>query len=288
MSVILSDPPARDRGLVRGRHRPLVRTSPGAALSLVVACVAAMIAFTWPLFVVPGAALANLSGAQAPFVFALILPLVLVVSITQLTSSGIDAKGLAMLGVLTAVDAALRPLGAGVAGIETVFFIPILAGYVFGPGFAFLLGSTALFTSALLTSGVGPWLPYQMLATGLLGVGAGLLPRLGRRAEIVMLAGYGFVSGFVFGALMDLAFWPFGTGQASGLSYVAGAALGDNLLRFLAYNLATAMGWNLGRALTNVVLISLLGPGLLLVFRRAARKAVFDAPRGHNDRPPPT
>ena len=35
---------------------------------------------------------------------------------------------------------------------------------MFGPALGFLLGSTALLTSALLTGGVGPWLPFQMLA----------------------------------------------------------------------------------------------------------------------------
>ena len=44
----------------------------------------------------------------------------LVVILAELAEGGIDAKALAMLGVLSAVSAALRPLGAGTAGIETV------------------------------------------------------------------------------------------------------------------------------------------------------------------------
>ena len=85
-----------------------------------------------------------------------------------------DAKALAMLGVLTAVNAALRSLGAGLAGVELVFFLLVLAGRVFGPGFGFVLGCTSLFASALLTAGVGPWLPFQMLVLR--------LDRPGRRA----------------------------------------------------------------------------------------------------------
>ena len=84
--------------------------------------------------------------------------------LAELTSGGLDAKAVAMLGVLAAVGAALRPLGAGAGGIETVFFLLVLAGRVFGPGFGFVLGSTTLFASALITGGVGPWLPFQMLA----------------------------------------------------------------------------------------------------------------------------
>jgi energy-coupling factor transport system substrate-specific component len=41
------------------------------------------------------------------------------------------------------------------------------------------------------------------------------------------------------------------------------------------YNIATSMGWNLGRALTNALLIALLGVPLLRLFRRAARRAQF-------------
>ena len=104
-----------------------------------------------------------------------------------------DSKALAMLGVLSAINAALRPLGAGTAGIETVFFLLVLAGRVYGAGFGFVLGCTSLFASALLTAGVGPWLPFQMLCSAWIGLGAGLLPRFFRgrsirgRPEIVML-----------------------------------------------------------------------------------------------------
>ncbi len=41
------------------------------------------------------------------------------------------------------------------------------------------------------------------------------------------------------------------------------------------------MGWNLGRALTNAVLILLLGAPLLRLLRRAARRAVFVPRRGY-------
>ena len=132
-------------------------------------------------------------GSDAPFLFMAILPLLVGVVAAQFAEGGMDAKALAILGVLSAVNAAIRPaLSAGTAGIESVFFLLILAGRVFGPGFGFLLGCTSLFTSALLTAGIGPWLPFQMITSGWIGLGAGLLPPLIRgRREIVMLAGYG-------------------------------------------------------------------------------------------------
>ena len=52
----------------------------------------------------------------------------------------------------------------------------VLSGRVLGPGFGFVLGSVTMFASALLTGGVGPWMPFQMLAMGWFAMGAGLLP----------------------------------------------------------------------------------------------------------------
>src|SRR6201999_3268910 len=116
-------------------------------------------------------------SSSAPLVFLLTLPVLVAVVLAEFAGGGIDAKALALLGVLSAVNAAVRPLGAGTAGIETVFFLLVLAGRVFGPGFGFVFGCTSLFASALLTAGVGPWLPFQMLASSWIGLGAGLLPR---------------------------------------------------------------------------------------------------------------
>ena len=156
----------------------------------------------------------------------------------ELTSDSLDVKGLAMLGVLAAVGAILRPLGAGSAGMEPIFFLMILGGRVFGPGFGFAQGAITLGASALLTGGVGAWLPYQMIAAGLLGLGAGLLPRRpAGRAEIAMLCGYGLVSAFAFGWLMDFAFWPFGIGPGTQFSFDPDAGPLANLHRFALYNL---------------------------------------------------
>ena len=140
----------------------VVRIGPRSAATLVLASLAGLAMFVWPLLVrVEEAGTGH--GADAPFVFMAILPVVIVVVLAELSEGGMDSKALAVLGVLAAVDAALRPLGAGVAGIETVFFLLVLAGRVFGAGFGFVLGCVSMFASALLTGGVGPWLPFQMM-----------------------------------------------------------------------------------------------------------------------------
>ena len=247
-----------------------------SAATLALASFAGAIAFGWPLLRVPSENVGH--ATDAPLVFLLLLPILLVVILAEIADGGIDAKALAMLGVLSAIGAALRPLGAGAAGIETSFFLLIVAGRVFGPGFGFVLGSTTLFASALLTGGVGPWLPFQMLAASWVGLGAGLLPPMRGRREIALLAVYAAVAAMAFGLLMNLWFWPFVLGDDTAISYLPGAPIVENLHRLLLYSLATSMGWDVMRAITNVILILLLGPAVLAVLRRTARRAAFGRP----------
>lgn len=242
------------------------------SVAMIVAVLIGAVAFSWPLFLRPES---GMSPTQAPIMFALVLPTVLAVVLSEVAGGRMDARTLAMLGVLAAVGTVLRPLSAGTAGFELIFFLMILAGRAFGAGFGFALGAITLFTSALITSGVGPWLPYQMLAAGFVGMFAGLLPKAYGWAELWLLAGYGMVSAFAYGWVMDFSFWPFGIGNETQISFDAGLGPLENLHRFVLYNIATSMGWNLGRALTNAALITLLGVPLLRVLRRAARPAEF-------------
>ena len=251
---------------------------PRSTAVLVAGSLAGLAMFVWPLLVrVP-------EGAQQvapPFVFLALLPLVVILILVELSEGGMDARVLAILGVLSAINAILRGLSAGVAGVELVFFLLILAGRVFGPGFGFALGATSLFASALLTAGVGPWLPFQMLASAWVGAGAGLLPRRVRgRWEIAMLVAYGVVAAYLFGILMNLSGWPFFVGievpgHQGSLSFVPGDPLLDNLKRFGVYTLLTSTGtWDTGRAITNSIAILVLGPTVLATLRRASRRAL--------------
>ena len=246
-------------------------------LALVLSGVAGIIAFCWPLVMSPGHGLEH--GTDAPLVLAGVLLAVAAVVLMALSDGGIEVKALAVLGLLTGVGAVLRPLSAGTAGVELIFVVIVLGGRVLGPGFGFALGSTTVFASALLTGGVGPWMPFQMLAASWVGLGAGLLPRQVRgRAEVVLLAAYGAVVAFGFGLAMNLSFWPFQIGDGTALSFVAGDPVATNLHRFFLYSLATSLGWDLGRAVTTAAGVALLGRPVLAALRRTASRAAF-APR---------
>jgi energy-coupling factor transport system substrate-specific component len=256
--------------------RRVIVLRPRAVLMVAMASFLGFVAFLWPFVLPPG----RLGGsATPPAMFGALLLLVLAVLFAEIADGGIDAKALAMLGVLSAVDAALRPLGAGTAGVETVFFLLVLAGRVFGAGFGFALGCTSLFASALLTGGVGPWMPYQMFGCAWVGLGAGLLPKIRhRKLELVVLAAYGAVSGYFFGFMLNLSFWPFATDPNSSIAYLPGAAFSTQWHRYLLFDATTSLGWDTGRAVTNFIAILIVGPAVLGALRRAHRKAAFDAP----------
>ena len=120
-----------------------------SAAVLAAASLAGLVMLCWPLILTPGP---EQTRVDQPFIFMALMPVVVLVVVAELSEGGLDSKALAMLGVLSAINAAIRPLGAGVAGIELVFFLLILGGRVFGAGFGFVLGCTSLFASALLTS----------------------------------------------------------------------------------------------------------------------------------------
>jgi energy-coupling factor transport system substrate-specific component len=248
-----------------------------SALVLGVASVVGVVAFGWPFLIKPGAALDSSHSGDAPMVFVVILPLLAAVVLAELTSGGMDAKAVAMLGMLASVGAALRALGPGVAGLEPSFAVIILGGRVFGRGFGFVLGAVSLFAGALLTGGVGPWLPFQMVAAGWVGFFAGCLPPARGRGEVALVAGYAFLSGLVFGLVMNLWFWPFAS-YGPEVSYVAGGSFTANLDRYLLFYLTTSLPWDLGRALFNALVVGVAGSALLRALRRAARRAAFHAP----------
>ena len=149
---------------------------------LAVASLGGLMMLVWPLLL----RVQPTDRVDPPFLFLALLPVVIAVVLAELSDGGLDTRVLAVLGRAVARSIAiLRGLSAGTGGVELVFFLLILAGRVFGAGFGFVLGVTSLFASALMTAGVGPWLPFQMLVSAWVGMGAGLLPRrvTGRRGD---------------------------------------------------------------------------------------------------------
>ena len=259
--------------------RDVVRFSPKNFIVLGIATFFSLAGFVWPFFYKGE----NLPKTQLFFWIAIIFAFILVV--VEVSNSRLDAKSVALLGVLSALISALRPLGAGAVGLEPMWFILILSARVFGPSFGFLLGIISMFASALLTGGLGPWLGYQIFAAAWIGLGAGLLPRTVRGGkEIVMLIFYGALASEFFGILMDLQFWPWALGANTQLSFVPGAAIAENLSRFFSFHFVTAMAWDIPRAVFTVALIIFTGKPVLTALRRTHTRAAFLAPIEFSER----
>ena len=221
--------------------------------------------FFWPFFS---------SENKSSLIFWFATPFALLLLLALIGQAHLDAKSLALLAMLSAIIAALRPLGAGAAGIEPMWFLLILASYVFGSSFGLLLGVQSMLLSAFLTGGFGPWLPYQIFAAGWIGLIAGAIPKL-KKFKIPLIAFASLLLAELFGFLMDLQFWPWAFGPKTQLSYIPGAAITDNFQRFIAYHVASSMAWNVPRAIFTALLIVAIGPGVLKALERSARKAAF-------------
>lgn len=277
MSAPLPPSPATRPVPGRVSSRALVPVRARSALALTLVFVVGIAAFGWPFVIEPGSALDTSHSADAPLLFVVLLPLLAVVVLAELTSGGMDAKAVALLGMLAAIGGALRALGPGTAGLEPTFVVLVLGGRVFGKGFGFVLGALTLFVGAVITGGVGPWLVFQMLAAGAVGFFAGCLPQVRGRAEVLVLAGYATVASLAYGLVMNLWFWPFAS-YGPEVTYVAGAPVVDNVARYLLFYVTTSLPWDIGRAGLCLLVVLLAGRPLLRALRRSARRAAFDAP----------
>lgn len=257
-----------------------------SGIAIALASIVGIIAFGWPFLAAPGSSLVA-HADDAPFIFAALLPVILIVVLAQFADGAMDAKSIALLGVLAAVIAALRPLGAGVAGIEPIWAILILGGFALGPGFGFVLGAVSLLASALVTGGVGPWLPFQMFAAAWIGLGAGLLaqvPAVRRMSarhpwrEVVVVALYAGLAAVAFGFAMNLWFWPFTVDLAPQIAFAPGAPIIENLTSWLRFSVITSLGFDIPRAVLASGLVLIAGRGILIALRRASRRAAFDVP----------
>lgn len=242
--------------------------------TIAITSVAGVLAFCWPF--IAGAE----SGInESPWVFMILIPLLIVLIFAQLSDGDMDAKSIAILGVLAAVIAVLRPLGGGAAGIEPIWFVIVIAGRALGPGFGFTLGTVSLLASALLTGGVGPWLPFQMIAAGWVGLGAGFLPRASGVRNVLITAAYGGIAALAYGLAMNLWFWPMLSYLPDAIAFDPTADASTNLVTWLTFSVTTSLGFDIPRAVLTVALILIAGQPLMKALERLSRKAAFATPR---------
>ena len=230
-------------------------------------------AFVYPFWIPSTAFSSQAHSGDAPLVAALVGALVIAAVMLEVRRGTMNGATVAILGMLSACAGLLRlfDLPGGGSGI---FFLVVLAAAAFGPRFGLLLGLCSMAVSAVVTGGIGPWLPFQMLALSWMGAGAGFVGRLTRRldprAEVVALAAYAWIWGFLYGAIMNLWFWPFARGGA--LDWHPGFDLAQTLDRYWQFYVATSLGWDAAAAITNALLILVTGLVLMRTLRRFAHR----------------
>ncbi len=236
-------------------------------------------------FIFPGLRRTETFSNTFPLMVSLIIILCLLILFYETQAMLLDSKIIAFLGVLIAINAALRFLEnaiPGPAGFSPTFFLIILTGYFFGSRIGFLMGAMTMFVSGLITGGVGPWLPGQMITAGWVGQSAAVLKLFnkktqwqGKAPEIVTLAVFGAIWGLVYGMIMNLWFWPFLAG-APGQIWLQSANIGINFQRYLAYYLATSLVWDVTRAIGNILITSVMAKPVIKILKRFTTRFSFD------------
>jgi energy-coupling factor transport system substrate-specific component len=252
--------------------------------TLVIVSIAGLLAFFLPFLI---SALPNevddvsSRTVEASLLLALIVGGSLIVTVGELVrgpGSGNLARSVALLGALVAIDATLR-LVPSFLGASPIFALIVLVGYVFGPRFGFVMGSLTLLLSAAITAGVGPWLPFQMLCAAWVGVVAGWLPKLtSARAELATAAALGALTGFAYGALMNLYSWPFaapGVTTDVGLYWSPGLSLLESIQRYVKFYVATSLVHDATRAIATALLIVVAGAPVIRLLRRFHARAAW-------------
>jgi len=250
---------------------------------LLAASAIGVFAFLYPFFSSTGSAAqshgmaASAHANDAPLVLLVLVVFCLGAVMSNMSSGQMNSKMIAVLGILVAMNAVLRVI-PGPGGFSAIFMLPVLCGYAYGGTFGFLLGAISLLVSALVGGGVGPWIPYQMLTAGWVGLLSSWLPdmcRLGRW-EAVILATWGLVLGLIYGAIMNIWFWPFVMGpQGSDMYWSAGIGLWETLKRYAVFYSVTSLWWDIGRSAGNFLLLLLFALPILKVLRRFQSRFSF-------------
>jgi energy-coupling factor transport system substrate-specific component len=252
----------------------ITRLRPAAVYGAV--AIVGVAAFAWPFWIDPGSEAPADSHVVDAWLWAGLVGALAVVAVaSELRRRTMTAAGVAVLGVLASMTGLLRivDLPGGGSGM---FFLLILAAAALGPRAGVLLGLGAMATGALVTGGVGPWLPFQMLALAAMGAAAGALGRVTRRlaarVEVVALAAYGFVAAYGYGIVINLWSWPFDRASGSDIAYDPALSALDTWRHYWRFYITTSSAWDGAGALTNAVLILVLGTGVLHSIRRVAHR----------------
>ena len=168
-----------------------------------------------------------------------------------------QARELVPIAVLAAVAAIGRVIFALLPNFKPTSAVVIVAGLAFGPEAGFMTGATAALASNAFF-GQGPFTPWQMFAWGMMGFAAGLLSKRGLHRYMPLILLFGFVSGFLFGWIMD--------------AYQVLAFVRPIGVKSILLTVAASFYFDLTHAVSNVIFLLCIEKPWLRLLDRAKKK----------------
>ena len=227
---------------------------------MVAGLAATVIGFGWP-FLAAGHPGVLAGDAMAPVVVAGVLALVLVWLLAEVTRGGLDAKAVALLGLLTALGVALRAVGSRGRRART----HVRAGHPGGPGFRRDLRLLLRHGPDDHQCAAHRWrralAAVPAAATSWLGLAAARCLHgeraVGTRAYLLGLLAA--PAALLYGALLNLSFWPLTSTLAPRWPIEPTDTLASNLTHYLTFYFATSLGWDIARAAWTLLALTSRG-----------------------------
>jgi energy-coupling factor transport system substrate-specific component len=91
---------------------------------------------------------------------------------------------------------------------------------------------------------------------------------------VLALCAFGFIWGLLYGAIINVYFWPFAAGPAE-QTWGPGIGLMELLARYGAFYAVTSLAWDLARAAGNLALILVLARPMIKTLERFRRRFDF-------------
>lgn len=163
-------------------------------------------------------------------------------------------ESIVLLVILIATASIGRLILISIPSVNLQSFIVIIVGIVFGKKEGFIVGSLSALVTAMIL-GIGPWVVFQMIGWGLMGLTAGLIAE--KLDNIVFRVAFGLAWGLLYGWIADL----------SGIFYLGSINLGSVLGLFIS-----SFPFDMLHGVSNAVLLAVFYNWFKKIFLRSKTK----------------
>ncbi|MBS7258492.1 MULTISPECIES: ECF transporter S component [Methanobrevibacter] len=163
-------------------------------------------------------------------------------------------ESIVLLAILIATASIGRLILISIPSVNLQSFIVIMVGIVFGKKEGFIVGSLSALVTAMIL-GIGPWVVFQMIGWGLMGLTAGLIAE--KLDNIVFRVAFGLAWGLLYGWIADL----------SGIFYLGSINLGSVLGLFIS-----SFPFDMLHGVSNAVLLAVFYNWFKKIFLRSKTK----------------